>query len=150
MHLKLSSLAEAAEAVARLRGAPNARLKGGEWPLARVLNHCALSLDCSRTGFPVMKPVLVRRTVGPLVLRIFLARGRMRHDHLAAIPGDLDGLKDSDPAKAVDRLLRSIADFQAHKGTLAEHFVYGRLTKDQGDRIQAMHIADHLSALEID
>ena len=148
--LRLSTLAEEASAVERLRGAPGARLPPEEWPLARVLNHCAVSLDCTRKGFPVMRSVLIRRTLGPLVLRLFLARGAMRHDHTAPIPGGVDGLLDTDPARAVDRLLKAIADFQSHPGPLAEHLVYGRLTKDQGDRVHALHIADHLSALEVD
>ena len=72
IRLRLQSLDEAREVVERLRGTPRAHLPEGEWPLARVLNHCAVSIDCTLHGFPVMKPALIRRSIGPLILRAFL------------------------------------------------------------------------------
>ena len=116
----------------------------GPWSAAQVLEHCAQSIDCSTHGFPVLKSVLVRGLVGPLVLRRFLAKGRMSHDHAAQIPG-MDPPTDRPWSDAIDRLLTSISTFEAWTGMTAPHAVFGRLDKDRYARYHALHIADHFT-----
>ena len=41
-----------------------------------------------------------------------------------------------------------IAAFTAHDGPLKPHPVYGDCTKEEFARLHAMHVADHLSALD--
>ena len=47
-------------------------------------------------------------------------------------------------------LLATIERFERFDRELAPHFVFDKLTKHDFDRLHAMHIADHLSAIESD
>jgi hypothetical protein len=122
------------------------RPQSGAWTLPQILDHCAQSVDASMRGFPVHKPAIVRKTVGRLALRHFLKRGVMSHDRNGPIPG-LPVPAGGELGPAVDRLVASIDAFLAFEGEPAPHFMYGPTTKDQYDRVHAMHIADHLSDL---
>ena len=118
------------------------------WPVATVLLHCAQSIDASIAGYPLLKPTLVRKTLGRIVARRFLARGRMRHDLEAPVPGapPIDGGRDLPSALAA--LRGALARFRGHEGALQPHFLFDDLDKDAYERIHAMHIADHLRALQ--
>jgi hypothetical protein len=139
----IASLADVRSLLGEWRDAP-ARAASGAWSPAQVLEHCAQSIDCSLHGFPVLKSAFVRGFVGPLVLRRFLAKGRMTHDHAAQIPG-LEPPVERPWADAVARLLASIAAFEAWTGATAPHVVFGRVEKDRYARYHALHIADHFA-----
>ncbi len=145
MALRLHSLAEAKDELGRLAGRD---VDVGEgWSLPRVLLHCKQSIDASIDGYPKLKPAFVRATIGRLVARRFLQKGEMRHDLRSPIPGapELADEGDADAARAL--LVASIERFEAHTGELAPHFVFGKLDKAAYERLHAMHIADHLSAM---
>jgi hypothetical protein len=146
MPTRFSSLAEAQDALRKLRADSDLYVAAPP-TLHQMLHHIAQSIDCSRTGYPQMKPAWVRATVGRLVLGLFLWRGGMRHDLAAPVPGMPTIEPDGDVEAAWDRLLAAIAAFLRHEGALAPHFVYGDLDKATYDRVHAMHIADHLSAV---
>jgi hypothetical protein len=116
----------------------------GPWTLAQAMAHCADSIEASLTGYPRLKPAIVRWTIGPLVKRRFLARGAMRHDRAAPLPGGA-APSDGPAAAAIDRLRTAIAAFERHGGALAPHPVYGACAKAEYDALHAMHIADHLA-----
>jgi hypothetical protein len=143
---RLSCLTDAAAALRDLRGNSEATVVGPP-TLHQMLGHLAQSIDCSRTGYPEMKPAWVRATVGRLVLWLFLRRGAMRHDLAAPVPGMPAIAPEGDLEAAWDRLLGAIAAFQRHEGPMQPHFVYGELDKATYDRVHAMHIADHLAAV---
>lgn len=115
------------------------------WPWARVLEHCAQSIEYSIDGFPRLKPGFIRATVGRIVARRFLSRGALSHDLQAEIPG-ASALAEDDPTHALARLQRAVERFEAHDGQLADHFIFGRVDKADYDRLHAMHIENHLSA----
>jgi hypothetical protein len=118
------------------------------WPLPRVLEHCAQSIEFSMDGFPKLKPWLVRATVGKLIGRRFIARGTLRHDLTAPIPGaPAPGATTLEPA--LDRLRGAIARFTSGEVLLAPHFAFGDLSKADYARVHALHIADHLRAFEV-
>lgn len=114
------------------------------WTTAQHLLHCAQSIEYSVTGYPRLKPAIVRATVGKLVKRRFLGRGEMAHDTVAAVAGApaLDAGASVDAARA--RLRAAIATFRAHAGAYAPHLVYGSCTRDEYERLMSMHVADHL------
>ena len=143
---RLSSLQEARAAVRALLQSDAVRPRTGAWTLPQILDHCAQSIDASMRGFPVHKPALIKKTVGRLVLRRFLSKGAMSHNKNSPIPG-LPPPRDGELGAAVDRLCEAIDAFAAFEGETAPHFVYGPTTKDQYDRLHAMHIADHLGDL---
>jgi hypothetical protein len=145
MNLRLTSLAEAASVLEKLE-LTRARARGA-WSVAQVFVHCAQSIEYSLTGFPKYKPWLFRVTIGKLALAKFIGQGAMRHDENAQIPG-APGPEDLSPQLGRERLLRAIAAFSAHEGALAPHFAYGDVDRPRYDRVQAMHIADHLSRFD--
>ena len=108
--LRFTSLAEAARAVERLQALPGLDLSQGTWSPARVLHHCAASLECSVRGFPRRKPWPVRAIARALVLPRFMRQGYMRHDLETGVPGlDLKSL----PPATRDRFLRAQREFAA-------------------------------------
>ena len=87
------------------------------------------------------------RNRGALVVRIFLGRGAMKHDHGAPVPGEPAIPTDGDLDLAWERLLAAIAAWKAQQSAPQPHFFFGSLTRAQYERLHAMHIADHLSAV---
>jgi uncharacterized protein DUF1569 len=146
-HWKLTTFAAVDEALRELERSPSPRLAGG-WTLAQMLAHCAQSIDYSVTGYPVARSALFRKTVGPLALRRFLSRGEMSHALDGAIPG-APALPDGTLQEGLTRLRGAIARFQGHRGDLAPHFAYGPVTREQYEQVHAMHLANHLSAVEL-
>jgi len=142
-----TSLAEAAQAVKALLAAPPPRPAGGRWSAAQMLDHCAMSIDCSMNGFPVAKPALVRATIGRIALRRILGKGDLSHDRHKQIPGVAEPAADASIEGAAARLLGSIDTFQAYDGPMASHFMFGPVNKDEYARFHALHIADHLAGL---
>jgi hypothetical protein len=140
--MQLASLEEARTALKKLD--LDKMTVEGAWSVAQVLAHCAQSIEYSLGGFPRNKPWIFRATVGKIVLGKFLRQGYMRHNRLAAIPGapppDAPDVK-----AALERLFKAIDDFQA-RDQFAMHFAYGPVAKTDYDRVQAMHIADHVSS----
>jgi hypothetical protein len=142
----MSSLAEARVELPKLDW-PRARTQGA-WSAGQVLAHCAQSIEYSLSGFPRNKPWLFRAVIGKLVLAKFLRQGFMNHDLEAAIPG-APALAPTDAAAGLARLLQAIDDFEAHN-RFAIHFVYGSVDKSRYDRIQALHIANHLAGISFE
>ncbi|MBL9037816.1 MAG: DUF1569 domain-containing protein [Archangium sp.] len=138
MKVRLTSFDEVLAAVAKLPETP-----GLGWSLA----HCAQSIDFARTGYPKPRAWLVRAVIGPMVLKKFLRQGAMSHDVAAPIPGASELGKTLTVAEGRARLEAAIAAFRAHTGTFAPHFAYGPVSRDDYERVQAMHVGDHLRAL---
>jgi len=123
----------------------NASLPGG-WTVGQVLAHCAQSIDASRTGYPSSKGWLFQRTIGRIAMRTFLRRGSMSHDRVGPIPGAPD-IAATSIDEGLARIRRAIAAFRAHEADFAPHFAYGPVTREQYDRLHAMHVANHLAPL---
>jgi hypothetical protein len=115
----------------------------GAWPLPKVLNHLAQSVEYSIDGYPELKSMLFRSAIGGVAFAVFEARGKMGHSLSEPIPGApaLDEQAVLEPAKA--RLLAALQRFEAHEGALAPHFAYGSLDKPQYLRAHLMHLANH-------
>jgi hypothetical protein len=137
--MQLASFDDVNRALRALEQAPPA---GAYWPLS----HCAQSIEYAVQGYPKPKPWIVRALVGPMVLRRFLARGAMSHDVAATIPGAPVIEREGDVAQACARLRAAITAFRA-AAVLQPHFAYGPVERAQYERVQAMHVADHLTAL---
>ena len=131
--------------VLRELGLPQAREAAGE---GSVLAHCAESIECSLAGYPHLKPAWFRATIGRIVKRRFLARRAMRHDTRAGLPGMPPIGDDVAAAAGADRLRRAIRSFRSHQGPLATHPVFGNCSKAEYEQLHAMHVANHLAALE--
>ncbi|HMV80128.1 MAG TPA: DUF1569 domain-containing protein [Leptospiraceae bacterium] len=146
--VKLASLDEALKELQKLEKAKRVFVPG-LWNLNQVLAHCAQSIEYSITGYPKNKSVIIRKTVGKLVLMAFLSKGKMSHNLNDPIPGAPSLPTKEDYFEGLDRLKAAIQKFKEAKEPLAPHFVYDALSKADYDRVHAMHIADHLSAVEL-
>ena len=89
----------------------------------------------------------MRGRAGRIALRRFLARGVMSHDRAGPIPGAPPLPGEASPAEGIARLRAAIASFRAHAGVFHPHLAFGALTRDEYERVHAMHVADHLSNL---
>jgi hypothetical protein len=140
---KLSTSAEVLAALEGIEGEVD-----GPWSLAQVLVHCAQSVELSLTGYPIPRGWLVRRVIGPRFMAKFLRQGFLTHDRAAPIPG-APPLGEPTLAEGVARLRSAVVAFDAHVGPLAPHFAYGEVDKGSYEKLHAMHVADHLSALRV-
>lgn len=111
---------------------------------ARAIAHCAQSIEYSLRGYPRLRSPIFRATVGRFAKWHFLRKGYVEHDTAAEIPGAPAPAEEPDVDAAVERLRRAIEDFRRFDGRPGTHFAYGELTKDEYEKIHAMHIADHL------
>lgn len=119
----------------------------GRWSPAEILVHCAQSIEYSLSGYPQLKPWLVRRLVGPRVLAGFRRRGRMRHDLAAPVPG-APALNEKDAAAALARLVAAIDAFLRHPGPWPEHLAYGRMDQAAYAEAHRLHILNHFEQID--
>jgi hypothetical protein len=120
---------------------------GSVWNLSQTVQHCAQTVSYSVTGYPRLKPALVRAVIGPVVKKAFLRRGAMKHP----LGAPIEGAPALDPAlpvsEAVARLDEAVKLFTAYEGAPAPHPTYGRCAHDEFARLHAMHLAEHLPGL---
>ncbi|MNV38270.1 hypothetical protein D3C71_1298160 [compost metagenome] len=120
-----------------------------QWPVYEILAHCAQTIEYSMTGYPQMKPKVVRNTIGRVVIKRFLKQGFMKHDLTAHVPGAAKIERQGTAKEGIDLLLKAIDAFQEYKGPLAPHLIFGELSKEEYDRYFTMHIADHFSEVQL-
>ena len=115
----------------------------GAWDLAHVLRHIAQSVEYSMAGFPALKPVWFRATLGAYAFALFNSRGSMSHDLREPIPGAPDIVQGQPLVPAIDHAIAALRAFDAHTGALQPHFAYGTLDKPACTRVHLMHMANH-------
>jgi hypothetical protein len=119
--------------------------KSGHWSLYKTLSHGAQSIEFSLVGYPAHKSSLFKHSVGKLALHIFLAKGSMSHDITMPIPEAPSIDNAGSPEQGLKRLETAVQNFWNHEGAYKDHFAYGKLSKAQYDKIQALHLANHLN-----
>jgi len=149
--LVFATVADAMREVERLAGAAVGPLAPATaWNWSQTLEHCAQSIEFSLQGFPAPKSALFQNTLGAAAFNVFALRGRMSHNLAEPIPGApvLDA-STPDASVALARLRKAVQDFAVHAGPLYPHFAYGALSKAQYEQAHAMHLANHLSAFDL-
>jgi hypothetical protein len=149
--LVFAGLDEAMREVERLSQATvHALPPATAWNWSETLEHCAQSIEFSLHGFPAPKSALFQNTLGAAAIHLFALRGRMSHNLAEPIPGApaLDASA-PDASAALARLRQAVRDFTAHMGPLQPHFAYGALDKARYEQAHAMHLANHLSAFDV-
>jgi hypothetical protein len=115
----------------------------GNWSLSQVCNHLAKMMISSVEGFPEMAPWVLRKSIGPIIIRRLVKNGRFP-----------EGIKLSDvylptrcdDARAEAEALRAtLSLFSAHTGTFAEHSLGAKLSRREWERLHCIHCAHHLS-----
>ena len=120
----------------------------GEWDPYQIFTHCAQSVEFSMSQFPEHKSNFFKNTVGALAFSIFSSKGRMIHGLNEPIPSAPKLTKNLDAMIAIHRLKKSLIEFNHYQGTLAPHFAYGELTKDEYEKAHLMHLYNHLQQIK--
>ncbi len=121
----------------------------GEWEPYQIFTHCAQSVEFSMSQFPEHKSNFFKHTVGKLAFSAFSSKGKMTHGLSEPIPGASIPTKRFDSIIALDRLKKSLIEFDRYQGNLAPHFAYGELTKDEYEKAHLMHLYNHLQEIKI-
>ncbi|MCR9140633.1 MAG: DUF1569 domain-containing protein [bacterium] len=121
----------------------------GKWTPAHVFRHCAQSIEYSMSGYPKMNSWLFRNTIGPIAKSKFIGDGAMSHSLNDPIPGAPDIENTDDHAAAIEELIVVIERYVAYGDVLRDHFAFGEATHAEYEALHAMHIADHLSAMQL-
>ncbi len=119
----------------------------GAWNLGQIFTHCTQSVLFSLHGFPQHKPDWFKHTAGSLAFSVFAARGAMHHDLSEPIPGAAPLPANAEPQAALRALIAALHTFDAHTGTLAPHFAFGALSKEEYAQAHVMHVYNHLEEI---
>lgn len=115
----------------------------GRWSLGQICNHLATVLQFTVEGFPEQAPWLLRQTIGPMAKRQVFGSGAFPEG--VKIPEKYLPRPGLDPRAEAEALRASLRYFQAHAGPLADHPLFGSMSRDEWDRYHAIHCAHHLS-----
>jgi hypothetical protein len=139
----VKTLPTLASAITAIESLASGHKLASAWSLSQMLNHAAQSVEFSLHGFPEMKPVAFRATLGSVAFAWFDSRGAMSHGLDETIPGAPALAADAPLPEGIARAVKALRDFDAHNGALAPHFAYGALDKPQYTRAHLMHLANH-------
>ncbi len=117
----------------------------GNWNLGQICNHLAIVVRGSVEGVSGRAPWILRKTVGPLVLKRIFAMGQIK----AGMPTSekfVPGSQLDDRAEA-EALRAALGLFTSTTKPLADHPFFGTLSREQWTRLHYMHSAHHLSFL---
>ncbi|MEW6998066.1 DUF1569 domain-containing protein [Colwelliaceae bacterium BS250] len=121
----------------------------GQWDASQIFTHCAQSVEYSMSQFPEHKSNVFKGTIGKLAFSIFSSKGKMTHGLNEPIPGAPSLTQNGDAIIALYRLKNALLKFDSYQGTLAPHFAYGELTKDEYEIAHVMHLYNHLEEIKI-
>ena len=143
MKLTLKGLEESKEIIKRIDSKD--RIIGTDWSGYQILVHCSKTIEYAMTGYPRMKPALIRGTIGKIAIHKFLRQGYMKHNLEADVPNspNIEYCGTLEEGKII--LLNSMDKFINYHNNLKPHLLFGTINKRQYDQYFAMHIADHLS-----
>jgi hypothetical protein len=115
----------------------------GRWSLGQICNHLELAIRLPMDGVPVKWPWLFRRTVGPVLGRLALWRGRIPEG--VRVPEVYLPVPELDAAREAEALRTTIERFASFTGRLDEHPLLGRMSAARWERFHCLHCAHHLS-----
>jgi hypothetical protein len=119
--------------------------KAGAWDLRQVCSHLNLAMEKSLAGFNKPAPWVVRRFLGPLILRRILSTRRMR----SGVPAPAEFVcKETVPVEeVVTRFKELVQRVKSHQGEFQPHPFFGPMDPEQWRQLHLIHGAHHLSFL---
>lgn len=114
----------------------------GRWTLGQICRHLADSFDGSIDGFGDNRHRVMRTLFGRAALRRIFATGRL--DDGFTVTTRLDPPADAELPESIEALRRAIDRYRAHTGPMHIHPFFGRLTREEWDRLHRIHCAHHL------
>jgi Protein of unknown function (DUF1569) len=117
----------------------------GNWDLSQTLDHLGEGLRTALRGNEHQGPWVVRRVIGPLLLKRMVRQRRMKAGIKVPtwwLPGP-----SHDESAAVNQFRSEVAAFQQLSTQPFPHPFFGPLTKNQWEDLVLIHAAHHLSFL---
>jgi hypothetical protein len=114
----------------------------GHWSLGQICSHLTQSLTWTVDGFPKLAPWVVRKTIGPLILRRILRTGRFP-DGIKLPKAYLPKPSLDDRAEA-EAFRAALWHFASHTGPLSDHPMAGQIARADWERFHCIHSAHHL------
>lgn len=119
--------------------------RAGNWDLSQILDHIGEGLRTAVSGFEHRGPWVVRKLIGPIILKRILRQRGMKAGIKVPhwwLPGP-----QRDESEAVNRFRADLAAFQELKGSPQPHPFFGPLSKSQWNDLALIHASHHLSFL---
>jgi hypothetical protein len=115
----------------------------GRWSLGQICNHLSDALVLSVQGFGVKAPWILRKTLGPIAKRELYSTGRMREG--IKLPEKFLPKPGLDARAEAEALRGALLAYSRHTGPMADHPMFGPLSRDEWTRLHCIHCAHHLS-----
>ncbi len=119
--------------------------RAGNWDLSQILEHVGEGLRTALHGIDHQATWIIRRFIGPLILKRILSQRRMKAGIKVPqwwLPGP-----SHDESAAVDQFHAQVSAFQGLTTTPFPHPFFGPMTKQQWNDLVLVHAAHHLSFL---
>ena len=149
----LTSIKDAVAALKLFRDNPGAYTSTrGRLSTGMIFTHLSQDVTCSMTGYPqkAHQSGVVKALFGkPLMsLMFFLGTTIPGHDVSELVLGLS---RDNQSARdGLETLITVLTSFDGFSHQLADHYVYGKLSKAQYVRLHLIHIKEHLAVLKKD
>jgi len=115
----------------------------GNWSLGQMCSHLTQAIAGSVEGFPGRAPWLLRKTIGPMIIRGILKQGKMREG--VQLPEAFRPKPELDDRAEAEAFRAAVRLFASHQGPLAEHPLGVKLSHADWERLHCVHCAHHLS-----
>ena len=114
----------------------------GQWALGQICNHLAEVIRLSVEGFSGQAPWPVRKTVGQVMKRRFLSRGRLPSG--LKLPEKYQPKPGLDDRAEAEMLRAAIQYLDRHTSPMAAHPLLGSMSRDEWLLFHAVHAGHHL------
>ena len=115
----------------------------GKWTLGQICNHLTGAITSTVDGFRFKAPWIVRKTIGPMLVRRILKTSRFPEG--APLPKKYLPRPRHDDRAEAEALRAAIGLLGAHTAPLAVHPLGAHLSRDDWERFHCVHCAHHLS-----
>ncbi|MCB1142700.1 MAG: DUF1569 domain-containing protein [Leptospiraceae bacterium] len=145
--IKISSWEDLIEEISRIERASDLE-STGVWSAFQIIQHITENIHYSMHGFPSLKNVLFRKTIGRLFFNHMMKNKEMKPG--LPNPGSPKKREEGSIVPAIQRLKWTIKEFQEFSGEMALHPVFDILSKQDWEKLHWIHFSLHLSFIKYD
>ncbi len=118
----------------------------GGWDLTQICDHLTRHMRMSLEGFPFQFPWIVRKVLGPALLKPLVLRTHWIPAGIRAPRPLVPQRSQAEPA-AVEALTEMLHRVRNHPGPFQPNPLLGRISNAQWRRVHLVHSSHHLSFL---
>lgn len=144
-NLEFKKIEQVIEEINRIQSSPVVNTTG-LWSLYQIIQHLSSNLEYSMSNYPKLFPSFLKSTVGKIAKFIVLGSNRMR----SGLPNPIAPKfrEEGDAKKEIKLYLERIEKFKNFQGSFASHPIFDFMTKEEWEKLHAMHAAHHLSYVQ--